>query len=64
MDLVKVCLFLWLKFEKSWLLKIIFYCGVFDLNRCLVKIVVENTFQKIISYNCLFKSVVEVEDAF
>jgi len=26
--------------------------------------VVENTFQKIISYNCLFKSVVEVEDAF
>jgi len=64
MDLAKVCLFLWLKFEKSWLLKITFYCGVFDLNRCLVKIVVENTFQKIISYNCLFKSVVEVEDAF
>jgi hypothetical protein len=38
---------------------------VFDLNKCLVKIMVENIFQKITSYNCLFKSVVgvEVEDA-
>jgi hypothetical protein len=34
---------------------------VFNLNKCLVKTVVENTFQKITSYNCLFKSMVEVE---
>jgi hypothetical protein len=52
------------KVWKKLAFKITFYCGMFDLNRCLVKTVVENTFQKIISYNCLFKSVVEVEDAF
>jgi hypothetical protein len=46
--------------EKVGFQKLLSICGVFDLNKCLVKTMVENVFLEKTSYKCLFKSVVKV----